>query len=476
MKYLRLLFILILSFFAVIPTSGGVAFADETVYSDVLDDLSVDKKFNSDDYPINQTDYSIELIQIAESTSGELLVYIYQPSAGAKGIMAKKIRIRYPNSDTYNDYNLTLLSKNGVFYKYKVDGYITDYDSSVVREYNVVQIMRSASAELGDVVLDENNNKISYIQYPVNWSFTARYKDGQIYYGKTRLKSLVIEDKYCGQLLFSDATSNITAPLFGYEAGMLHFVAFNADIKIDELYEADVEYTLILRKRDYCVHAFGVEDPANYDEDISSERISKTLSSDVEEEYKAGIFSHKYKWTQIMSMSDFKNNFVTNSEAFFSSSLTEEAESNLEGKAWVLCIGMTEIRHTNVSIEQGLGYHEVYERYYINDETILRLQGKTNGVLFNLGVVDNYQTGDGLPDNNEEYGINEEWWKNLWEEAQEWLRILLIVLGCILLVIVLILFGPLIFKIIKFVFKIIFAPFRWLFGRSSARKYNGKRR
>ena len=137
-------------------------------------------------------------------------------------------------------------------------------------------------------------------------------------------------------------------------------------------------------------------------------------------------------------------------------------------------VRLTEIRHTNVSTPSGS--HVTDSRYYINDETILRLQGKTNGELFNLGVVDNYQTGDGLPDNNEEYGINEEWWKNLWEEAQEWLRILLIVLGCILLVIVLILFGPLIFKIIKFVFKIIFAPFRWLFGRSSARKYNGKRR
>lgn len=474
MKYLRLLFILILSFFAVIPTSGGVAFASNAVYSDPLEDLQKDESFDKNDYPINQTDYSIELIQLAESTSGELLAYIYQPSAGAKGIMAKKIRIRYPNSDTYNDYNLTLLSKNGVFYKYKVDGYITDYDSSVVREYNVVQIMRSASAELGDVVLDENNNTISYIPYPVNWSFTARYKDGEIYYSKTRLKSLVIEDKYCGQLLFSDATSNITAPLFGYEAGMLHFIAFNADIKIDELYEADVEYTLVHHILDKEL-LLGAEDwNIIEDKDISSERISKTLSSDVEEEYKAGIFSHKYKWTQIMTMSDFRNNFVTNSEAFFSSSLTEEAESNLDGKSWVLCIGMTEIRHTNVSTPSGS--HVTDSRYYINDETILRLQGKTNGVLFNLGIVDNYQTGDGLPDNNEEYGINEEWWKNLWEEAQEWLRILLIVLGCILLVIVLILFGPLIFKIIKFVFKIIFAPFRWLFGRSSARKYNGKRR
>ena len=470
MKIFRLFVIILICALTLLPTSSGVAFAATDVYSDVLEDLQKDESFDKNDYPINQTDYSLELIQIAESSTGELLAYVYQPSAGAKGILTKKIRIKYPNSDTYNDYDLTLLSKNGVFYKYKVDGYVTDYDSATERVYNVVQIMRSASADLGDKVLDENNNTISYVQYSVNWSFTARYKDGEIYYSKTRLKSLVIDDKYCGQLLFSDSTSNITAPLFGYEAGMLHFIAFNADIKIDELYEADVEYTLTLRKRDYCVHAFGVEDPANYDKDISSERISKTLSADVEEEYKAGVFSHKYKWTQIMTMSDFKNNLVSSSEAFFSSSLTEEAENNLDGKAWVLCIGMTEIRHTNTPIEDGLGYHEVYERSYINDETILRLEGKSNGVLFNLGVVDNYQTGDGVPDNKEDYGVNEEWWSNWWQEMQEWLRYILVAFAAILLVVVLIFICPPLLKLIKFIFKIITAPFRWLFGSKKKRR------
>ena len=49
-------------------------------YTAVMDDLAKDEYFNADDYPAVANDYSIRIIQIAESSDAELFVYTYQPS------------------------------------------------------------------------------------------------------------------------------------------------------------------------------------------------------------------------------------------------------------------------------------------------------------------------------------------------------------------------------------------------------------
>lgn len=475
MKIFRVFMIIIICALAILPTSNGVAFAATEVYSDVLEDLQKDEKFNKDDYPINQTDYSLELIQIAESYSGELLVYVYQPSAGAKGILTKKIRIKYPNSDTYNDYDLTLLSKNGVFFKYKVDGYVTDYDSSTERVYNVVQIMRSASAELGDTVLDENNNKISYVPYPVNWTFTAKYKDGSLYYGKEKLESVLVSDKYCGQLRFSnDPVSDFIAQLeVGLEgsARMLHFIAFNTDEELNNLVGADVRYTLCTLSETKSGNIFtAITGKDNHSEYITATTLTKPLSAYSSESYQSGLFGHTYSWKEIMTKDDFVNNVVSSSSAFFNSSLTESAVSEISDKKWVLCFASTDIY--SMDRAYGFGSWETKNQCsYITDETILSLTVNRNGNLYTLGVVDNYQTGDGVPDNKEDYGINEDWWSNRWAELEEWIKIIVTIIGIVVIGIVLIIVLPPLWKFIKFIFKIIFAPFRLLF-RSSARSNN----
>jgi len=59
--------------------AGVTAFAAETDYTDALEDLQKDENFNVEEYPDNAKDYSIQVIQIAESTAGELFIYTYQP-------------------------------------------------------------------------------------------------------------------------------------------------------------------------------------------------------------------------------------------------------------------------------------------------------------------------------------------------------------------------------------------------------------
>ena len=72
--------------------SPSVAFA-EASYSDVLDDLSKDESFSTTNYPFDSDDYSLSLIQIAESEDGELFVYVYQPSGKVKVSRCRRAQI-----------------------------------------------------------------------------------------------------------------------------------------------------------------------------------------------------------------------------------------------------------------------------------------------------------------------------------------------------------------------------------------------
>ena len=68
------------------------AYAESTSYSDVLDDLRKDENFSPGTYPTVADDYSLQVIQVAESTGKELFVYVYQPSGQTKDLKASSIK------------------------------------------------------------------------------------------------------------------------------------------------------------------------------------------------------------------------------------------------------------------------------------------------------------------------------------------------------------------------------------------------
>ena len=118
--------ILLLGCLVWIP-ARGYALADGD-YTDVLADLGKDDKFDVADYPEitdseNDTFGAIRVIQIAESKSGELFVYTYQPSETAKSVIATEVNMSLTATvDDAKLYPLILLNKNGVFGKYVVEG------------------------------------------------------------------------------------------------------------------------------------------------------------------------------------------------------------------------------------------------------------------------------------------------------------------------------------------------------------------
>ena len=119
-----------------------VARAESITYSNVLDDLKKDTSFNPDNYPLKTDDYSLQIIQLAESVDKELFVYVYQPSGQAKDFKASSINISTTINDeiSYYNYKLERLNSSGVFYKYKVVG-LTVKDESV-RYYAISSIYR----------------------------------------------------------------------------------------------------------------------------------------------------------------------------------------------------------------------------------------------------------------------------------------------------------------------------------------------
>ncbi len=139
-RYIILAFLL--GIISVMFGGGGIASADiNRSYSNVADDLRKDGNFNAWEYPAKATDYSLQVIQIAESAAGELFVYVYQPSGAVADLRATCINMTLSEEVNGTDlYNLKYLNSSGVFYKYIAEG--VKVSSAVERLYNITSIYR----------------------------------------------------------------------------------------------------------------------------------------------------------------------------------------------------------------------------------------------------------------------------------------------------------------------------------------------
>ena len=114
--------------------------------------------FKAEEYPVGGKKYKIEIIQIAESTRTELLVYTYQPYGR---IEASSISISKAINDSYSPkvYSLQLLSYDDVFYKYRVVDFELEEDA--LRYYNVATIWRKYDRQI-DGNTDVEEKEVAY--------------------------------------------------------------------------------------------------------------------------------------------------------------------------------------------------------------------------------------------------------------------------------------------------------------------------
>ena len=366
---------------------SAVAAEENKTASGVLEDLSKDVSFNTENYPSNTKDYSLSVMQLAESTDKELFVYVYQPS-GDK-VRASSINISTTINDeiSFFNYPLELLNFEGTLFKYKVTNFEVKKDP--VRYYAISSIYRPFDAGIGDK--KSGNNTINEVNYAVNKQYCFGEINGKPYVSCVDIETIVITDKFVGFVRYKDG--------FKLYVGACdsHFVAFNTDKTIDKLLEADVYYT----SQSYSwLYAIGVGQNETFGE--KKDNYAYLKYTDKVEHTGDGFFEGTYKWDRIQTVDDFING--ENREDVYhgavldvkvSSKLTDEALNELKGKKWVL-----RFVETSYTLSSGANGSTSTKSTLIGNVTILRLKFETDGITYNLGVIDNKQTGSTEPSNS----------------------------------------------------------------------------
>lgn len=440
-----------------------------TGYTSVLGDLKIDDTFDESYYPSIDNDYSLNVIQIAESSGGELFIYVYQPSAVTKQLVATSINISQALNDSlsYKNYKLKLLDSDGVFAKYKVLD--IEIRSDVVRYYDISNIFRAFDGSIDEQ--PGNGNTITEVKNKVAQEWTAVTLDGEVFYHYLTTQTIDVTDNYVGLVRYKDGFHMFSDSVYCDS----HFIAFSTDMQIDRLMEADVYYTTV----DYRYISTWTEQTGYTQFEYYTEPIEDYAYLDYTQstEFKGtGWFSHRYTWDRIQSASDFlasedrTNIFDGGIIAFnYGSCISDESYKIISNKQWVLRFCETEFSHSST------GYVVEDTCTLTRDVSIFRLKFETDGVVYNLGVVDNKTNGTGIPDNV--YGLSVE--VGSWTtEIIEFFKKAFKFLGVILLVVVigvgiglLSVFTPVfkyIWKAILFILKVVWwvfsAPFVAIFS------------
>ena len=420
---LAVLLLMIAMFFT--GFSSVMAQAETYEYTGVTEDLSKDGTFSFEDYPAKDDDYSLQVVQIAESVNKELFVYVYQPCGLTMPLTATSINISTAINDSlyYQNYKLSLLDRQGVFGKYRVDGLTVKNDA--LRYYDISSIFRAWDETIDEPA--EDGNTIQEVSYNVGKLYSASTVDGIVTYDCITTETILITDKHVGYLRYNNGFF-----LSRFEKCDSHYVAFSTDHRIDKLLEAEVYFV----SQDFMSrHNNGT----GTDTGESGEKVEQYVSltyTDVASNPADGLFGKKYEWNRIESVEDF----------IAKEDLTDETLASLDGKEWVLRFYETEWKQL---------YNDWYTEWqwtHVSEVSILRLKFETAGKVYNLGVVDNKQTGDNSPDNN---NTNEYDFGN-WG-ALNWLKYVLMIVAAVILILLL---SPVLPYIVQAVVWVVMLPFK----------------
>lgn len=372
---------LILAFFiiSVLGSGAQITSAAASSYSDPLVDLRAGGKINVDDFPVITGDYSLSVIQIAESTDKELLIYVYQPAADTS-VKATTLRFSTSKNNTegaqWLDYGLEFLNSNGAYFKYRVKDF--EVSDGETRFYNLAAIHRRYISGTDPEPTDDNT--VNETVYAIGELWIARTVDGQVNYVREVSDVVEIrpEQKHIGMLRYRSGW----LPFLGSAKKCdSHYVAFDCDYKIEQLYGAAVTYVQqeYAKVQSLTEHINAVGDPVAVYKFMNGESTGNVNVT--------GALAEAYEWKRIQTVNEFLNDPI-NSE------LTDEAKDAIKDKQWVLRFAETDYEIFTIF---GGGTQTNY--YEVSFVSILQLNFKTAGKSYNLGVVDNKQKGSGTPEN-----------------------------------------------------------------------------
>ena len=408
-----------------------------TTYSNVLDDLKKDETFNPEDYPAKADDYSLQVIQVAEGSNGELFVYVYNPSRETKGLRASKINMSLQDpmeENPSNDFfDLTWLNSNGTLEKYIVNNFkISD---EVYRCYNIAAIYRPFDKNLGDESFVSSEDITGYKGFKVGyyWAFRWYNNSLQITSGSVEVVEATIHavgfvKYYEGFELFS-----------GRDWVDSHYIAFSVDnYKVDYIYEAEVEFS----KVDYVAVGQNSSNLSYSYDESSVEPLEITLINGDKGTAGGALFSLEYQWDRISTVTDFCSDIEDHTNIF----TADSKEENLKNAQFAFRFYETERVESSTTMGQSL-YGEMGT--YVYDVGLVRLKFLSGNKVYNLGVVSDIVSDDGLPDY--EVGIKE----NIQNALEDGFGKIVKVLAIVALILLIICLGPYLEKCINVIWSAI---------------------
>ena len=386
----RYIYVLLALLLLITSVYGGrymlSAFADVERYTSVTADLKTDAAFDPSTYPYKPDDYTVEVIQIAESDKGSLYVYTYQPSGAGSNVYATEISIATDiHKPEWRLYPLTCVSAEQTLFKYVVDG-ITVSDAST-RFYNISEILRPFiyGVDKGS----ENNNTVNEKAYKVGQQWTVITSSDGVYYSMTEIEVVTVTSQMIGFRRYSDGFQ-----WSGTKSCDAHYMLFNCDHDIDKLISADV--------------AFNTQEYGAYKgKDVRyEEKIARTAYLRYDDEASndgGGWFGKKEKWQRMASTSEFMQ----------AVKLREDEQKIFRQYAWVLNFYETEYMCeaggkdvligclVPFGFVLAIGNALSATGTIVSDVTLLRLEFEYDGRIYDLGVVSNKQTGSRNPTNGD---------------------------------------------------------------------------
>ncbi len=379
--YYAVILLIAIFFIFIFQTGGGAVYrtavsarADTSNFSSVLADLQKDGNFKLSDYPENPKDYSIQVIQIAESESGNLFLYTYQPCQNTRNLTATKINMSLSETaDDTGTYGLEQVSTWSVFCKYEVNG--VKVSSAAMRYYNITSIYRDF---IKDIDKETGNGNITNGKaYDVGQCWKVTTQGETLTYEMLKVETVEIINPFTSYVRRNKNHSH------NYYFQDNYYVAFRTNRNIEELLSATVEY----RIQDYFYkenNVLGFGDTAFWDKATFSNerRTKKDVYCDEVNELNQdgfnlfGIFdlNKKFSWKRIQSSDEFVNN----------AGASDSDNEQIKKLQWVLMFD-----ETSVYRYEGGGLIVRYEEtgQIIDEVTILRLEFVENGITYNLGAV-----------------------------------------------------------------------------------------
>jgi hypothetical protein len=424
---------LLLSLFSVKVSASGAGRG-----SDVLSDLKQDSSFYTDNYPVITGSAELRVIHVAESTEGDVLIYVYQPNETAGKYTATSINISATTDGSLNvkNYLLELVNYDGVFQKYVVR------DLKVLpgtqRKYEIVSIFRRFDKNIDKELAESNDNSIDEVVYKVAKEYTFTDTPEGYETDVSDIQTIEVTDKYVGFIRYPDGYGFWNDKDYQVDS---HFISFSTNYHMDELLEADVYFSL----QSYSKTGSGGKETYG-----SVEKRIAYLDYRKNVEYNGnGWFSQEYNWHSIAKTDVFLQecavgNLYSQGLLFninHSIVLSDEEKANIANeKQWVLRFATTEYAERHHSSSQ-LTYTEKYSTI-VSEVTVLRLKFETDGIVYNLPVIDNKQTGSGSPIGTSQYTY----------ELTELGEKVLLILCLILLVILFLAFGGPITVVLKIIY------------------------